>query len=147
MSVKSLFVPHFKCSWCCCALESVLYVLMDTSALLTEKEVWDQAIHHLIRDTALAVLNINAFLISDMSDELHRHMHKQITQQTAASVAQHQTHSCTNTSRHVLMALTATADAHICSELNKHQCASTNQHAQGWVINLAYVTFNCFNKQ
>lgn len=42
---------------------------------------------------------------------------------SAASAAARPTHSRTNTSRHVLMALTATADAHICSGRNRHQCA------------------------
>lgn len=51
-------------------------------------------------------------------------MYKQSTQQIQTADAENQTHPHTNTSRHVLMALTAMADAHICS-------AHTQTHMQG----------------
>lgn len=55
---------------------------------------------------------------------IHMHISKScsgartnITQQITTAVAKKMTHPRTNTSRHVLMALTAMADAHICSKM------------------------------
>ncbi len=102
------------------------------------------------RDTysdCLCLTNTHVYLKSNVSDNLQRCVYKQSTQQITTAVAENQPHPHTNTSRHVLMALTAMADAHICSAYNTHMHMHTHKHAQGWVINLTHVTFNCYNKQ